>query len=100
MRSAPIAFFLLALVTYSQNVAPILDWRCTECHAEGNSLVLTRFPFFSETTEDQPTIVNRILSKVQGIGADKARMPPGNRPKLTQTQVATIQQWLEQGLAQ
>lgn len=99
MRSTPIAFFLLALVTYSQNVAPILDWRCTECHAEGATLVLTRFPFYSETTEDQPTIVNRILAKVQGVGGAKPVMPPGNRPRLTPSQVATLQQWLDQGLA-
>ena len=96
---APHFLFLFALVTYSQNIAPLLDWRCAECHSEGASLVLNRFPFYSETTEDQVAIVNKMLGKVQGAPGEKPKMPPGNRPKLTSGQTALLQQWLDGGLA-
>lgn len=90
------ALFLLALITYYQNVAPILNLRCVECHASGSNLDLSRFPFGYDSAYDQPAIVQKILAKTDTA---KPAMPPGNRPKLTQSQLGTIQQWLAGGLA-
>ncbi len=89
--------FLLALITYGQNVGPILDFRCVECHCAGNPrLDLSNFPFFSKFTENQAAIVTMILAKTGGAAP---AMPPGNRPKLTPGQLSIIEQWRDQGLA-
>ncbi len=92
------ALLLLALVTYSQNVGPILGLRCVECHGPGAGLDLSRFPFAHEDDTDQVTLVQRIINKTNG-GAAASMPPPGNRPKLTPSQVGMIQQWLAGGLA-
>jgi len=91
-----LALLLLALITYSQNVAPLLSLRCVECHASGSNLDLSRFPFPYDSAYDQSAIVQKILTKVDTA---KPQMPPGNRPKLTQSQIGTLQQWLAGGLA-
>lgn len=87
------ALFLLALATYLQDVAPILNAHCIECHSVGASLILTRFPFVSTFSEDQNILVDRILVRVGNHS-----MPPGNRPKLTSAEIDVIYKWREQGL--
>jgi mono/diheme cytochrome c family protein len=89
------ALFLLALVTYTQDIFPILNTHCIECHSIGASLNLSRFPFLSKATEDQAAIVERILIRT---APGSATMPPGNRPKLTSDQADTIRQWRDEGL--
>jgi len=94
-QRAGFAFLFFVAVTYWQDIAPILNSHCIECHARGASLNLSRFPFLSKFTEDQPTIVARIIEKT---GAAAPSMPPGNRPKLTAAQIDVLTQWQEQGL--
>lgn len=94
-RRAAFSFLFLAALTYRQDIAPILNTRCVECHSWGNSLNLSRFPFVSKMTEDQGAIVAMILGKSGGANPS---MPPGNRPKLTAQQVSTIEQWRDEGL--
>src|SRR4051812_4963398 len=89
-----ILMYLLAVVTF-QHVKPILERHCVECHAPGNNLDLSRFPFNCKTNDDQPYIVDGMLAKV---GSAAPQMPPGNRPKLSASEVNTIQQWRDQGL--
>ncbi len=89
------ALFLLALVTYSQDIAPILNAHCIECHSFGASLNLARFPFLSKFTNHQPTIVERILIRTNAMNPT---MPPGHRPKLTSGEWGAIDQWRDQGL--
>jgi hypothetical protein len=88
--------YLLAVITYSQNVKPILDLHCVECHTAGSILDLTSFPFTSNTILDQTKIVDKMLAKLDSI---PPQMPPGHRPKLSVSEVSTIQQWRDQGLA-
>jgi len=88
-------FVFLAVMTYHQNVAPILDKHCVECHSAGKSLDLSRFPFKWAAGNDQLQIVNLILAKT---GGTKPKMPPGNRPKLTANQLNVIEQWRNDGL--
>jgi len=95
-QRTPLFTLFLALITYSQHVAPLLELRCVECHTPSRSLDLTRFPFASDMTEDQTEIVNLMLMKA---GGPKPKMPPGNRPKLTAAQLNLIQQWRDGGLA-
>ena len=89
-------FSLLLVITYRQDVAPILNLRCVECHSFGSILNLSSFPFYSEKTLDQRILVEWILAK---SGGNEPQMPPGNRPTLTSNQHALIQQWLDEGLA-
>lgn len=81
-------------VTYQQDIKPILDRRCVECH---DSLThdpdLTDFPFQTEKSISQDQLVDRILKRVTGQS-----MPPGNRPKVSQTDISKIQQWKNEGL--
>jgi mono/diheme cytochrome c family protein len=91
-----IVFLFAAVITYSQDVKPILDSNCIECHSPGASLDLSQFPFVSSTMPDQTTIVNAMLAKVN---ANPPQMPPGNRPPLSSDDINTIQQWLNEGLA-
>jgi len=93
---AATAFLLLVGLTYWQDIAPLLNRHCIECHGMGAALNLSRFPFLSPVTSDQPAIVARILEKV---GSPSPLMPPGNRPKLTASEVLTIQQWRDEGLS-
>lgn len=104
MSRTPILFLALPLlmatasqaVTYGQNVKPILDANCIECHnATNQDLSLQSFPFSSKTTSNQSIIVQDILSM---LDANPAKMPPGNRPKLPQDDITTIQDWLNGGL--
>lgn len=94
-RRAHYAWLLLTLLTYWRDIAPILDVHCVECHATGSSLNLSRFPFLSKFTSDQPTIVARILDKTSSAAPS---MPPGNRPKLTTSEASLITQWRDEGL--
>jgi hypothetical protein len=84
-----------ALLTYGNDVKPILDAHCIECHDSGADLNLTVFPFVSSSTTDQNAIVDDILGKVS---ASPPQMPPGNRPKLSADDIGTIKQWQTDGL--
>lgn len=82
-------------VTYSEDVKPILDNACVECHhTGGRSPDLSALPFVSARGEDEEAIVTRILNFVSET---EPRMPPGRRTKLTATQVNMIRTWQEQG---
>lgn len=94
--TGPIVFLLAAVITYSQDVKPILDSNCIECHTPGANLDLTQFPFTSTNLSGQTTIVNAMLAKVS---ANPVEMPPGNRTPLSSDDINTIQQWLNDGLA-
>jgi uncharacterized membrane protein len=82
--------------TYTYDVKPILEKHCTECHDyNGHDPDLTSYPFYSEKLPDQKSIVEKMLEKTS-----VQKMPPGNRPKLNQDQMAVIQRWMDDGLAQ
>ena len=91
-----LVLFLFAVINFTQNVKPILDAHCVECHSAGSTLDLSHFPFACATTSDQRTIVDKMLSLA---GTDSPQMPPGNRPKLSVAEVGTLRHWREEGLA-
>ncbi len=93
-RRAALAFFALAVVTYTQDVSPILDSHCIECHGRHADLDLSQFPFVGGSN-NQPRIVDRMLARA---GATPPSMPPGNRPKLTASEVAVVRAWRTGGL--
>ena len=83
-------------LTYSQDIKPILDNNCVECHhAGGRDPDLSQFPFQSKKLSGQQAIVQKI---VDVTGGTSPKMPPGQRDKLTSSQVNTVSQWLGEGL--
>lgn len=94
-RRAFFLFVILAVITFKQDVQPILEKRCVECHSMGNDLNLSWFPFEHKESENQNWIVDKILTKVS---APPIKMPPSPRPNLTAAQVKKIRDWKDQGL--
>jgi len=96
MKNRKASFILLlTAVTYLNQIKPLLDTHCLECHSAGNFLDLSWYPFHSQTMSEQNQIVDTIIRRVQPGGG---QMPPGNRPKLSFEEIATIQKWREEGL--
>lgn len=93
-RRAAFVYFALALVSYGRDIKPLLDRSCVECHSYGADLNLSEFPFAG--VGNQTAITARMLAKVS---ASPATMPPGNRPKLQESEVATLRAWRDGGLA-
>src|SRR5215813_6602978 len=90
----------LAAVTYTRDIAPLVSDRCAMCHHPGGSA-----PFSLLTYED----VRRRATQI-GAVTKKRFMPPwkadpdngpfvGQHP-LTEAEIATIQQWIDQGAAE
>ena len=82
-------------VSYSKNVQPILSL-CNSCHATKNSS-----PFVSGTWNDLNTYLsnpsNNLICAIQwNCSGDLHKMPQGGS-QLSQTQIATIVNWVNQG---
>jgi mono/diheme cytochrome c family protein len=85
-----------AVTTYLKDVKPILDSHCILCHKTGGKDPdLTSFPFQSKKLPTQEAIVDKMLEEV-----GKNAMPPGNKPKLSAQEIATLEQWKLDGLVQ
>lgn len=84
-------------LTYTEDVKPVLDAACVECHhPNGRKPDLSQFPFVGANgSTDQDAIVQRVLARVDPA---RASMPPGVRTKLTSEQVRILSQWRDQGL--
>jgi len=90
----------LAAVTYTKDIAPLLNDRCAYCHHPGGSA-----PFSLLTYDD----VKRRATQI-GEVTKRRYMPPwkadpdngpfvGQHP-LTEGEIAVVQQWIEQGAAE
>lgn len=93
-RRAAWHFALLAIVTYFVDVKPILERHCVECHTYGADLDLSSFPFVGGGG-DSARITDRMLRRVSSTPVS---MPPGNRPKLSSQEIATLRAWRDGGL--
>ncbi len=77
------------LVTYSQDVKPIVDNNCISCHSAGSFK-----PFV--TYNDVKSNIEGILNRIQRPGGDPGKMPQGG--SLSQTQINVFIQWKANGL--
>ena len=83
-------------LTYAQDIKPILDNNCVECHPSGGrDPDLRQFPFQSKKLGGLDAIVTK---DTEVTGGATPKMPPGQRDKLTSDQVNTISQWHSQGM--
>ncbi len=95
----------MAGVSFTKDVLPILTQNCGGCHGEtGNARGGLRLSSFDNlkkggTNGALLTINNAnnslIMRRITGTGM--AKMPPGNRPALSNENIQTIRDWINQG---
>ncbi len=96
------------VITYSEDVYPIIQIRCLECHAPGqegydtSGLDLRTYDSLMKGTKHGPIVVpgDSMLSNlnrlVEGKAAPELRMPHGKK-KLTNCEIDILRRWVNQG---
>lgn len=95
----------MAGVSFTKDVQPILTKNCGGCHgATGNArggLRLSSYENMEKGGESGAllTIGNANASLIMRriTGPDNQKMPPGNRPRLSNEDIQTIRDWINQG---
>jgi len=96
-------------VSFSQDVRPVLEQNCLECHQAGGS-GLAASGFSMETYDDLmkgtnfgPMIIagdtesSNMLVLMEGRADPSIRMPHGYREPVSTQDIQTIRQWIAQG---
>jgi len=96
-------------VSYAQDVKPILDTYCSECHqAGGQGEVASGFSIDSyaelmQGTNNGPMIIagdslgSNMLVLMEGRADPSIKMPHGKSKGARQTEIETIRLWIDQG---
>jgi hypothetical protein len=113
-----IAFSLLALVitscsertvSFSQDVKPILDQNCLECHQAGgkgqlaSGLNMNDYQNLMKGTRNGPMVIagdpegSNLLVLMEGRADPSINMPHGDRHPVTKEDIQTIRLWITQG---
>jgi len=87
-----------ATITFSENVAPIIFNNCTSCHRPGEAA-----PFSLMSYEDVRPRGRSIVAVIASRQMPPWKAAPGDYPyhgdrRLTDEQIATVQQWAAQGM--
>lgn len=98
-----------ATVSFSQDVRPILDQHCVECHqADGAGTLASGFDMTSyeglmKGTNFGPMVIagdpegSNLLVLVEGRADPSISMPHGQRDPVPKTDIQTLRTWIEQG---
>jgi len=96
-------------VSYAQDVKPILDRHCIECHeAGGEGLTVSGFSMKSyddlmKGTRNGPMIIagdvegSNLLVLMEGRADPSISMPHGEQKPVVSEDIQTIRLWIEQG---
>jgi uncharacterized membrane protein len=96
-------------VSYSQDVQPILDKHCKSCHVPGQSgYVISGFELGSHEqlmkgTQYGPVVLpgdpltSVLVMLIEGRVDPSLKMPHGGGTTLTESEIATVRNWVEQG---
>jgi len=96
-------------VSYSKDVAPILDARCRSCHTPGqpgyvaSGFDLQGYDSLMQGTRYGPVVLpgdaltSALVMLIEGRVDPSIRMPHAGEQPLTAEQIATIRHWVEQG---
>ena len=120
-------YFLLALITplfltgcdsnqkaqstisYSKEIIPILQNHCLECHvpdapgekASGLNMsthqALMKGTKFGPVIKPGDSLSSTLLILVEGRADPSIKMPHGDRPALSASEIKTLRQWIDQG---
>ena len=79
-------------VTYVGNIKSIIDTNCTSCHGGASPVAgidLTTYALLRTKTE-----AGRVIARVTSTSAP---MPPAPNPRLSDANIALIQEWINDG---
>jgi hypothetical protein len=95
-------------VSYSEDVRPILEKNCLECHKEGGSgheasgfsmasyEDLMKGTKFGPVVKPDDSFTSALTMLVEGRADPSIQMPHGKEP-LTEQDIATLKAWIDQG---
>jgi uncharacterized membrane protein len=98
-----------AKVSFSQDVQPILNQHCTECHQTGgkgeiaSGLNLTSYAGLMTGTRNGPMVIagdvegSNLLVLIEGRADASIRMPHGKAQPVSKEHIQTIRNWIAQG---
>lgn len=98
-----------AKVSFSQDVQPILEQHCIECHQAGgqgevaSGLVLTSYEGLMKGTRNGPMVIagdvegSNLLVLIEGRADPSIKMPHGDNQPVSQADIQTIRYWIKQG---
>lgn len=96
-------------VSFSQDVKPVLDQHCIECHRAGGAGTLasgfdmTSYEGLMKGTTFGPMVIagdpegSNLLVLVEGRADPSISMPHGQRDPVAKQDIQTIRVWIEQG---
>ncbi|MCK4588146.1 MAG: hypothetical protein KAU29_12415 [Gammaproteobacteria bacterium] len=98
-------------VSYSQDIIPILQRHCMECHVNNGSgqkasgLDMSTHQAFMKGTKFGPVVKagdslsSTLVLLVEGKADPSIKMPHGDREALSAAEIKTLRQWIDQGAA-
>lgn len=98
-----------AVVSYQADVVPILEKHCTSCHAPGQAgyvasgFDLEGYDSLMKGTRFGPVVLpgdpltSVLVMLIEGRVDPSIRMPHGGQAPLSQDEIKTIRNWVEQG---
>jgi hypothetical protein len=96
-------------VSFSQDVKPVLEQHCIQCHEEGglgevaSGLNMTSYAGLMKGTRNGPMVIagdaqgSNILVLMEGRADPSIRMPHGGNQPVSKDDIQTIRLWIEQG---
>lgn len=100
---------VLPKISYSKQVIPILQTHCLECHVPGapgekaSGLDVSTHQALMKGTKFGPVIKagdslsSTLVILVEGRADPSIKMPHGDRPALSASEIKTLRQWIDQG---
>jgi hypothetical protein len=97
------------VVSYQQDVVPILDQHCKSCHMPGQAgyvvsgFELTSYDTLMKGTQFGPVVLpgdpltSVLVMLIEGRVDPSLKMPHGDATTPTKEQILTIRRWVEQG---
>lgn len=81
------------VISYNQDIKPIVDNRCIVCHAPGGVASFAPLTNYQEVSAR----IEAVLGRIQLPSSDPRAMPPGG-PQLPQNQINLFLAWRDEGL--
>ncbi|MCP4702473.1 MAG: hypothetical protein GY862_37280 [Gammaproteobacteria bacterium] len=97
------------LMSYAQDVKPVLEKHCIECHTSGGAgtqksgFDMSSYESVMKGTKFGPVIVagdsvsSTLVILVEGRADSSLKMPHGDRQPLSKEETDTLRKWIDQG---
>lgn len=98
-------------VSYSQDIIPILQRHCLECHVNNGAgqqasgldmsthQALMKGTRFGPVVKAGDSLSSTLVILVEGRADPSIKMPHGDREALSAAEIKTLRQWIDQGAA-